>query len=291
MKDSKKILIVDDEESIRFSLSKYLKDSGFMPYTARSPIEARSLVQTHGFAVAIVDRILAGGENGVELLRQLKEKQPFCQRVLISGYPSFESAAEAISIKVFSYLAKPVRKDQILPVVEQAVDQYRNRLAASLKGQIFSHIFDTSDDAIAVYDPSGLAVFVNEAFTDIFGHRPWEALGNTVPAIPESERLRAEQKCQQLRENGGPVEYETVRTTKAGRFLPLSLSLAEIAGGSGICPHVLAIYHPVKDADNKPTRGGQQRDQKQISKTMLLEVAHDFNNVLTIQGYRPGFTR
>ncbi|MFP4452891.1 MAG: ATP-binding protein [Desulfobacterales bacterium] len=78
----KNVLIVDDEESMRFTLSKYLRDAGYMPYTAASIQEAEKQVDSVVFDVAIADRLLTNGANGLDLLENLRKKQPSCQTVL-----------------------------------------------------------------------------------------------------------------------------------------------------------------------------------------------------------------
>lgn len=132
MNQPEHILIVDDEESIRFSLARYLKNAGYVPHLASCPREAQEKIASQNYAIAIVDRILANGENGLDFLGLLQKQQPFCQKVLISGFPSFESASRAIALQVFAYLAKPVRKEQILATVAQAAEENRMKRRTAL---------------------------------------------------------------------------------------------------------------------------------------------------------------
>ncbi|MFW6334319.1 MAG: response regulator [Desulfosalsimonas sp.] len=114
------VLIIDDEESVRFTLSRYLRGAGYTPYCAAGIMDASSLIESEDFEAAVVDRILANGENGLDAAEKLCRRQPSCTVVIISAYPDFESAARAISLKVFAYLKKPVRRDQIISVIKQA---------------------------------------------------------------------------------------------------------------------------------------------------------------------------
>lgn len=283
------ILIVDDEESIRFSLAKYLKDAGYVPHPAATPAEAQTMIAERSYAVAIVDRILANGENGLDFLSLLVKKQPFCQTVLISGFPSFESASEAIALKVFAYLAKPVRKDQILQTVAQAVGESRAKSSAALREQIFSHLFDSSPDAVAIYDPAGLAVFVNPAFTRLFGYRREAAVGRELPEIPESQRQRTERHWAQFQAEGKPVQYESLRLAKDGRRLPLLLSLMPIAATEDLPAYTLVIYRESTAIDPEAGKGGPgqtagaEAGHKSDSPTTAFRaIAHDFNNIINI---------
>ena len=81
-----RVLIVDDEESIRFSYKKFLTDSGYDVAVTSHLLEAKALLPANEFAVAIVDRIL-GDDNGMDLVKHIRKTQPFCEPILISAYP------------------------------------------------------------------------------------------------------------------------------------------------------------------------------------------------------------
>ena len=106
------VLIVDDEESIRFSYKKFLTDSGYDVAVASHFLEAKVLLPANEFAMAIVDRIL-GDDNGMDFVKHIREAQPFCEPILISAYPSFESAIETLQYDVFAYLTKPIVKKKL----------------------------------------------------------------------------------------------------------------------------------------------------------------------------------
>lgn len=122
-----RVLVVDDEESIRFSLQRFLTDAGFHVSVASHPVDAKEMLPTIEFDVAVVDRILGDGEDGVDLVKHIKSVQPFCQTILISAYPSFESAAESLRSEAFAYLAKPVKRDEICQVTQEAAMQSKSR--------------------------------------------------------------------------------------------------------------------------------------------------------------------
>lgn len=115
-----KILLVDDEEGVRFTLDKYLRDAGYSVNTAPGLSEAYAYLETNDFDIAIIDRMLADGENGLDLLRYIGKNKPFCRTIMISAYPSFESAAEAAKCGNFAFLIKPVRKAAILATIVAA---------------------------------------------------------------------------------------------------------------------------------------------------------------------------
>lgn len=119
------VLVVDDEESIRFTLGRYLKSDGYAVLEAASTEEAHMLMEENLIHVAVIDRMLSNGEDGIGLMGALRKRQPLCQTLIISAYPSFESAAEAMAHGPYAYLSKPVRRDQILNKVNGAFLRYR----------------------------------------------------------------------------------------------------------------------------------------------------------------------
>lgn len=119
------ILVVDDEEGMRFTLNHYLTKAGYRVRQAPDIAEAVIRVADEWFDVAIIDRVLSNGRNGLHLLRILYEIQPTCKTILISAWPTVDSAVQAMQYQVFGYLTKPIKKAELLAMVAQAIDENR----------------------------------------------------------------------------------------------------------------------------------------------------------------------
>ena len=185
------ILIVDDEESIRFTYKRFLTDAGYDVAVASHFIEAKSLLPANEFEVAIVDRVL-GESNGIELVKHIKEVQPFCEPILISGFPSFKSASETLQYDVFAYLTKPILKKKLCQTVDGAVKKNRIKKESHHNERILQSLFDSSPDAIVISDLSKKTRFVNPAFTRIFGYSKKELIGSFIPYVPEWDKEKTE---------------------------------------------------------------------------------------------------
>ncbi|SPD74836.1 putative Histidine kinase [uncultured Desulfobacterium sp.] len=123
-----KILIVDDEEEIRKAYGLLVSGMGYEVFMAKDSEEAKSvLLSEKDFDVALIDRVLPGEEDGMAILELLRISQPLCQNVLVSGYPTFDSASEALRLSAFDYLTKPVQKDQLSRVIREAVKEKRRQ--------------------------------------------------------------------------------------------------------------------------------------------------------------------
>lgn len=116
-----RILIVDDEESLRLTFEMLLARAGYTAVEGVSSCgEALSRISLHAYDLVISDIILDGA-SGIDFLRQIRSLGHQCPVVMITGYPNIESAAEAVRLGAFDYLPKPVKKDALHDVVERAL--------------------------------------------------------------------------------------------------------------------------------------------------------------------------
>jgi signal transduction histidine kinase len=113
------VLLVDDEEIIRTTVGVFLRESGYETIEAADAEEAKKWVDQRSLDVAIVD-INLESSTGLEVARHIRERQPDVRTILITGLPTFGSANEAISLRIFDYLVKPVGRHQLLAAVGNA---------------------------------------------------------------------------------------------------------------------------------------------------------------------------
>ncbi|HOL17736.1 MAG TPA: sigma-54 dependent transcriptional regulator [Bacillota bacterium] len=99
-------LVVDDEQEICNFFSYLLKNKGYQVVTANTGQEAMAALQQHRFNVALVDLKLPDS-NGLEILAEIKSRQPACEVIIITGYSTVKSAVEAIQLGAFDYVEKP----------------------------------------------------------------------------------------------------------------------------------------------------------------------------------------
>lgn len=127
------ILVVDDEQRQREIYRDILLDEGYEAVTAPSGETALRLLAQKRFDLVLTDLNLAG-MTGIELLTQILQADPTCAIVLITGFPSIESAIDATRRGVYQYLEKPVDRSRLLEVVSEALGRLE-----SLKRNIIGH--------------------------------------------------------------------------------------------------------------------------------------------------------
>jgi len=115
-----RILIVDDEKSIRRTLGQFLREAGYEAIEAEDADTALKALNEAEFDVVVTDIILPR-VTGVELLRRIHATAPQVQVVMMTGEPTVESASESLRAGAADYLFKPITKAAILRVVANAV--------------------------------------------------------------------------------------------------------------------------------------------------------------------------
>jgi DNA-binding NtrC family response regulator len=118
-----RILVVDDDEGIRKTLSAILQDEGYEVDTAESGKEAILKSNAGFYNLALIDvRLL--DMQGTELLTKIKDTVPRMRKIIITGYPTVHNAMEAVNRNADAYLLKPFDMGKLLFVIK---DQLRKQ--------------------------------------------------------------------------------------------------------------------------------------------------------------------
>ncbi len=132
-----KILIIDDEEFIRENVTRVLKDDGYQVLAAADGRSAADLVAGEEIDLVLLDLNL-GGEDGIDVLRRLKELDPELLLIVITGYGSVETAVDAIKLGAFHYMKKPFKADALKLIVKLALqtNSLKREVRAIRKGEL-----------------------------------------------------------------------------------------------------------------------------------------------------------
>ncbi len=184
-----RILIIDDEEGIRFTFKKFLSAEGYEVVTARNFDEASACISGTDFDVIFADIILKG-KTGMDILRLIKQSNLLSPVIMITGYPNIETASEAVRLGAFDYIPKPIRKETLFHCIDVALqhkaviiekEKYRSNLEA---------IFENVKDAIITVDRDMSVLQINEAAKKICGFAA-NSIGKNFRALP----AKCKKKC------------------------------------------------------------------------------------------------
>lgn len=109
-----KVLVADDEDPLRATISAWLNDEGFDVDQAPDGVEAIKKVQSQDYDIAILD-IKMPGANGLEVLRYIKKNSNSTEVVMVTGMSDVSMAVEAMKLGAREYLTKPIDLDQLVP--------------------------------------------------------------------------------------------------------------------------------------------------------------------------------
>ena len=118
----KKILIIDDEEGVRESLKLILGDRYNLILTDNGPQGLECLAKSRDISLVLLD-IKMPRMNGFDILKEIHGKYPDVKVVMITGYRSVETAAEAVRLGATGYIVKPFKSEEILNCVNKNLEQ------------------------------------------------------------------------------------------------------------------------------------------------------------------------
>lgn len=116
MGNSAKILVIDDDDQIRKTITAILREEGYVTDEARSGSEAIAKSQSDFFNLALVDLKLPDME-GTDLLPLLKETMPKMRKIMVTGFPSQQNVIAALNAGADAFLVKPVDIEKFLATI------------------------------------------------------------------------------------------------------------------------------------------------------------------------------
>jgi YesN/AraC family two-component response regulator len=119
-----KVLFVDDEASIRMTLPHILRLKGYEVTATGTVGEALAAMQKDRFDVLIADLNIGQPGDGFTVVSAMRRVQPDAVTLILTGYPAFESALEAIRSQVDDYLVKPADVEVLCSVIEKNLEQH-----------------------------------------------------------------------------------------------------------------------------------------------------------------------
>jgi PAS domain S-box-containing protein len=312
---ARRVLLVDDEPSIRLTLAEFLRREGFEPLTAADAAQGSALFGADGGVdVAIVD-INLPGRSGIELLRELRERDPRVPVIVITGEPNIAHLPEIVRGGAYDFLPKPVLKDSITRAVARAAEKKRlddekraleeevRRYAAELEHRVAERtedlaaahnflnlVLDSSIEyAIVALDLEYRITLFNRGAELLFGYTSAE----TTRRRPRELFLDVErygenvlQECLTEADRVGLYQTEMTLHRREGEEFPAAVALTPIVGGGGRLGHLCVIRDLTAERRAEESLRQMQSRLAHQEKIAALgrvaaQVAHEVRNPLT----------
>ncbi|MHC1727815.1 MAG: response regulator [Syntrophobacteraceae bacterium] len=150
------ILVIDDEESVREMIASFLKTLGYHVDSAEGVGAALDIIESHEYGVMLVDKNMPGKdgrrEAGIDFLRQVRSQGMSSEVIIMTGYPTVETALETMKLGAFDYLVKPFSLETLQHKVERVLEyrkfinsDYTCEIYRDVRGEILSLIENRSN--------------------------------------------------------------------------------------------------------------------------------------------------
>jgi PAS domain S-box-containing protein len=295
------VLIIDDEKSIRLTLSAFLRAKGHDVREAEDAEAAQRILTGQHIDIVVTDIILPR-VNGVKLLKTIRAAAPEVVVIMMTGEPTVDTAAESLRAGAFDYLVKPVTKQIVCQVVDRAAHlkevtdekkrleleniEYRDHLESLVRERTdelikskeqLKTVFSSSGDFLMLLDRNHRILMVNRAedglSIDRLVSKPLYEL-----ATSSDDRVRVKSVLDKVVETGKTQQYDTQYTHPDGRTVHFSSVAAAVTVAGDITGSVVSARDVTED---KNTQAQLAQSDRLASMGMLAAgVAHEINNPL-----------
>jgi two-component system cell cycle sensor histidine kinase/response regulator CckA len=285
---ARQILVVDDDPLVRKSLTRLLSDAGFQVLVAANAEDALALTEEQDFAVAVVDKNLGGELNGLDILARIRARYATLV-ILHTGYPSTDSAIQALRSGAFDYLSKPTDHDLLVEKVRRAAAVYDKELHRAELFRNYETLFEVVPGMVWFATDEGVLKRVSEQGANLLGYSASDLVGKSYLDIlaPETRDPGAHWAFKERRTGRRATQRKIIELqTRAGERRIVELSAA-------------AAYDQSRPVGEKSYRGTlavgwditdnvrmfevlQQSHKMDVLGRLAGGVAHDFNNLLSI---------
>ncbi|OGR03922.1 MAG: sigma-54-dependent Fis family transcriptional regulator [Deltaproteobacteria bacterium RIFOXYD12_FULL_50_9] len=278
-----RILIIDDEESLRLTFKTFLSREGYGPVEVVSTYEeAMAKIDNQTFDLIISDIVLEGA-SGIDLLRHVKDSKLHCPVVMVTGYPNINSASEAVRLGAFDYLSKPVKKDDLLRVARMALQQYNLWLEmeklAEEKERFRNHleaIFRSVRDLIITVDTQMNIVDMNDrAKNQLLVIEPGIKVGDSITRIPGAfGKILLDDVEQVLRSTNDVAEHQVEFNFLEGELSIFRISAAPLVTRSGNFQGVVIVARDVSRLEELEQKGKRSHFHRLVGSSRSMQAVY-----------------
>jgi two-component system, sporulation sensor kinase A len=310
-----RVLLVDDEPNIRWTMAEFLKREGYEVFTASDFADALNVFGENEIDVAVIDIVLPR-KSGIHLLEELHNRNPDLPIIMMTGEPNLSHLPDIVRAGAYDFLTKPVTKEVLLKAVERAFEKKRLQDEKSrLEKEIAQHagqlevaiaertaelvearnflktVLDSSTEyAIIVTDPEGRIILFNSGAELMFQYEAKRVLGQSAwELICDEEQVDLQNPLclEASTEEKNVVQELEIKLKRADRsrfIASLATTTVETAKG-----HWLGRLAIIKDLTIEQQQAEELRQmQQQLAHNekiaalgrMAAQVAHEVRNPL-----------
>ncbi|MFO8010923.1 MAG: PAS domain S-box protein [Dehalococcoidia bacterium] len=202
------ILIVDDDEDLAQSLRDLLELEGYSPAVCHSGEAAISIIEETGFDLALID-IRLPDMPGLELVWELRKRDPEIESIIITGYGTVELASRAVGDKgITAFWNKPVDQEQLLAFLGQVARRHQAEKEAKSAIELYQLVAENVADVIWIVNNEMRFVYVSPSVSTVLGYSSEEMTGMHVRHVltKESFELASQAMYEAISQTNLPLE-------------------------------------------------------------------------------------
>lgn len=291
-----RILVVDDEEKIRRSLSGLLQDQSYEVITVGSGSECLQIMSAEYFDLVIVDVVMPE-LNGIEVLQEIKEKYSDTEVIMITGYADKEKAIAALRLSAYDFIEKPFESREILNTIAHCLNELGLRKEIERKNQkireseeFTKNILESVDEGFIVIDREYRIISANKAYCDQVRMPIEHIIGKYCHEISHHVDMpchKLGEECSVRHALETEKSFSSVHTHYDFERNPIHIQIKSfpMRDTLGRINSVIGIINDITEKKKLESQLHHAQKMEAIG-TLTGGIAHEFNNLLTsIIGY------
>lgn len=285
----REIVLCVDDEAVGLQIRRLiLEQQGYSVVTAADTTQALEFFKTAHLALVITDHWL-GRTTSTEMIAEMKRLNPAVPIILLSGIAEIPARTDDVDV----FISKA---DGVAPLLDKIKELVRGRtqlhLTPAAKAQpemaadpdklqrLLAAIVESSEDAIFSQTLDGIVMSWNQAAEGMYGYRAEEIIGQPLSILLHPDRANEVDNILERLRRGDKIDhFETVRRTKSGQLLAVSLTISPLRDSYG---QIIGASTITRDIVETKTAEQALRNSGKLAAAgrMAATVAHEINNPL-----------